>query len=221
MDPVSLDTLTDPAYKSRKRHAIELALVVGGLHAYFLWGRFGLLADVLVLAVLTVVVVASLRRRGETRRSLGIALDRRAWITLRLLVPVVVVAVAGSLLFRGLLGAIAERPIFPGIAVALLAYPLWGFAQQLFYLGFLGRGLVHVGVSKRRAALIAGLLFGLVHVPNWPLVGVTLPYGLIAASIYVRAPALLPIGLVHGIGGACMIYLVGLDLEIGATYPGF
>lgn len=197
---------------------IETVLVVSALHAYALFWRPALLVDLVAVLVALAVVLALFRRRGETARSLGITGAAAARAAARRLVPLVALIAAGATAARLALGGpLAEaRPFFPGFFIALVTYPLWGFLQQLFYLGFVSRGLVRAGASPTLAAVIAGTLYGLVHAPNWPLVGCTVPLGLWLALVYARAPGLLPIGIAHGIGGAFALYVLGLDLEIGA-----
>ncbi len=196
--------------------AVETLALVIGLHAYLLFFRPSLAWDLATIGVAFAAVMALFWRRGETAASLGIA-DRAANArAARMLVPVVAAALAAAAAWRLAVGPEKARPLWPGVAVALLAYPLWGFLQQLFYLGFVQRGLARSGVPMHVAGVIAGALYGLVHAPNWLLTAATAPLGVAFGLVYARAPGLLAIGVAHGVAGAIALYVAGLDLEIGA-----
>ena len=165
-----------------------------------------------------VLVALLLRRRGESLRSLGLtdfAAQRRALAPLGLLGLTIV---AGAVAWYAWSGALRPGYDAKGLLLGLAIYPLWGLAQQVLYLGFVWRGLLRARVPVAVATTVTTLAFGLVHLPNWPLVALTAPLGLAFAVVYQRAPALLLIALVHGIAGALALKLLGLNLEIGALY---
>ena len=200
----------------RRRALLETALVMGAFHAYIYFGRPSFAADLGVLGGLTVAVFAIFARRGETAASVAYLGDvRRA---ARLLWPFALASVLGATALRLAFGPVRPMEVFPGIFLALLAYPVWGFVQQLFYVGFMYRGLVRGGLSEPSAIAASGLAFGLIHAPNWLLVAATLPLGLVCAWAYRRAPSILVLGLLHGIGGALAMKVLGMDLEIGAGF---
>lgn len=225
----------DPA--ERRRSLVETLALAGALHAYILFWRPRLAVDFGAIALTLLACTALFRRRGETLASLGICFPLKCpYVTsvptgtrtgaaafraaARLLTPLVLAVVLGSSAIRAAHGPAGphDEPVFPGLLISVATYPLWGFLQQLFYLGFVMRGLARGGVPVRAAGAIAGAAYGLVHAPNWPLVAATLPLGLTFAAVYARAPSLLAIGIAHGIAGAFGHEVLGLDFEVGARF---
>ncbi len=85
----------------------------------------------------------------------------------------------------------------------LLAYPLWGWLQQLLVLGITLGNLEQLGVPRPWLVAISGIGFALVHVPDWPLCGATLLLGITCALLFLRHRNLWPLGVLHGWLGAC------------------
>jgi membrane protease YdiL (CAAX protease family) len=215
------DRLALPHADARERRLalLETALVLAAFHAYVYFGRPSLGVDYVVLGGLTLAVFAAFRRRGETARTIAYLGDLRG--AARLAGPAALLTILGASAIRlAVGGSIGPRdgPVFPGVLVACAVYPIWGFAQQLFYVGFAWRGLIRGGLPPLAATLVSGVLFGVIHAPNWPLVLATLPLGLFCAWCYRRAPSVLVLGILHGIGGALAMKVLGLDLEIGAGF---
>jgi hypothetical protein len=100
------------------------------------------------------------------------------------------------------------RPIeFPQGAAALGAYLPWGVFQQYLLNGyFLNR--FDRALSPRAAPLLAAALFSGAHLPNWFLMGVTLPMGYCAARLYRRHRNLYFLGIAHGIIGFLLFLVV-------------
>jgi hypothetical protein len=210
-----------PDAAERRRALLETAAVAAALHAYIGLWRPTLAVDLGAVLATLVVVLVLFRRRGETCASLGIGFGPSFAAASRFLAPLAFLAAAGSCAIRAGHGPLAPEagPVSPAdLAVSLATYPLWGFLQQLFYLGFVMRGLARGGLPIGAAGALAGVAYGLVHAPNWPLVAATVPLGLAFAWVYARAPNLLAIGLVHGIAGSFVHQVAGLDLEVGARY---
>lgn len=100
------------------------------------------------------------------------------------------------------------RPIeFPQGAAALGAYLPWGVLQQYvlngYFLNRFGRVL-----PPRAAPLAAAALFSGAHLPNWFLMGVTLPLGYCAGRLYQRHHNLYFLGIAHGIIGFLLFLVV-------------
>ncbi len=85
----------------------------------------------------------------------------------------------------------------------LLAYPLWGWIQQLLVLGIVVGNLERVGCRRGLLVAIAGVGFAAVHVPDWPLCGATLALGITCCVLFLRYRNLWPLGVLHGWLGAC------------------
>lgn len=209
-----------PSRRERRLAIAETALMVAALHGYTLFFRPSLAIDLVAILVAVAVVTALFRRRGETARSLGIAARRQAFArAAQRLFPVAAIAVVGSIAVRAGHGPLRPQPLdAASLAIAVSTYPFWGGLQQLFYLGFVLRGLVRGGVPRRVATGVTIALFALVHAPNWPLVLATFALELVVAPVYRRAPSLAAIGIVHGIAGSFAHEVMGLDLEVGARF---
>jgi membrane protease YdiL (CAAX protease family) len=100
------------------------------------------------------------------------------------------------------------RPIeFPRGAAALGAYLPWGVFQQYVLNGYFQNRFDRV-LSPRAAPLAAAALFSGAHLPNWFLMGVTLPMGYFAARLYRRHRNLYFLGIAHGIVGFLLFLVV-------------
>jgi hypothetical protein len=98
-----------------------------------------------------------------------------------------------------------------GFLSIVLVYPAWGIAQQ-----FLLQAIVWSNLSARlpRAAAqpLAAALFSLSHLPDWPIVALTLPVGLLSIEHYRRWPNLWVLGTAHALLGTFAFYfLLGRD----------
>jgi len=101
--------------------------------------------------------------------------------------------------------------------VRLLVYPVWALLQQVYFLGFLQPRFERLAPG-RPAVAATGCLFALIHLPNLPLAGLTLPFGLVYASIFGRTRNLYALAVVHGILGALLDEVIDLNLVVGPNY---
>ncbi|MFP4105484.1 MAG: type II CAAX prenyl endopeptidase Rce1 family protein [Phycisphaerae bacterium] len=86
-------------------------------------------------------------------------------------------------------------------------YAAWGPIQQYMLQAFGLRRFKQARLSDNMAVVAAAGVFGFLHAPNWPLVGITFGAGLVWCRLFLRHPNLLTIGLAHGIL-AILIYYV-------------
>jgi membrane protease YdiL (CAAX protease family) len=152
------------------------------------------------------LMVNSHRWHGETPRMLGFTARHFGRAAKLLAAPMLVSAallvgsgyLAGSLNFN-------ER-----FWLSLVVLPFWGLTQQYILQAFIYRRLKLTLVDARApegeqvrrtrlAVVLAASLFALVHLPNWPLVALTLVGGLVWTWVYERAPNLFALGLSHGL----------------------
>jgi membrane protease YdiL (CAAX protease family) len=109
-------------------------------------------------------------------------------------------------------GAVAGRfPPPPGFLAIVALYPAWGIAQQ-----FLLQAIVWTTLARRLpravAQVIAAALFALSHVPDWPVVALALPVGVLTIELYRRRPNLWVLGTAHGLLGTFAFYfMLGRD----------
>jgi hypothetical protein len=100
----------------------------------------------------------------------------------------------------------------PGFFYLLGVYPVWGLIQQFLLCALIGRNLRAISGSAKIAAVVATLLFGAVHAPDWTLCALTATAGLAWLAIYFRWPNLWAQGLSHGwLGAVAYFYILGRD----------
>ncbi len=98
-----------------------------------------------------------------------------------------------------------------GFLSIVLVYPAWGIAQQ-----FLLQAIVWSNLSRRMpravAQPLAAALFALSHAPDWPIMALTFPAGLLTTEHYRRWPNLWVLGTAHALLGTFAFYfLLGRD----------
>jgi uncharacterized protein len=98
-----------------------------------------------------------------------------------------------------------------GFLSIVLVYPAWGIAQQ-----FLLQAIVWSNLSSRLPRVVAqplaAVLFSLSHAPDWPIMALTLPVGLLSTEHYRRWPNLWVLGTAHALLGTFAFYfLLGRD----------
>jgi membrane protease YdiL (CAAX protease family) len=90
------------------------------------------------------------------------------------------------------------------------AYALWACVQQLLLQGFFLPRCLELTRGRISAAVLAGVLFALAHLPNPILTPVTLLWGFAACVLFLRSRNLYPLAMAHAI----------LGIAIGVTIPG-
>ena len=101
-------------------------------------------------------------------------------------------------------------------------YLAWGPAQQYLLQAFALRRLRQAGLNPVTAVIFAAVIFALMHMPNWPLVGLTFAGGLLWCSLFLRKPNIIILGLAHGILAVLIFYALPEDwlerLTVGGEY---
>lgn len=94
-----------------------------------------------------------------------------------------------------------DKAWFYDKASFLRKYILVGLAQQYILNGFFVNRLISFyGDEKNKSIpLVAGLMFGLVHLPNWFLMMVTFAGGYFCAKVFIEHRNLYFLGLAHGL----------------------
>ncbi|HWD84598.1 MAG TPA: CPBP family intramembrane glutamic endopeptidase [Solirubrobacteraceae bacterium] len=177
-------------------------------------GAGGILLDLTMLASLILLY----RRRHFGRRALGLQGAAPARSVGLVFLAVIAVGITNLLWLKGVLGL--KQPNSPGItlrgdtaalAVAGLFMCLCApVTEEIFFRGFLYRALRN-RMTVLPAAVIAGVLFGLVHGLSYPVD--TLPprmvFGFIACLLYEETGSLLP-----GIALHCLIDASGFEVAV-------
>ncbi|MFA6588112.1 MAG: hypothetical protein WCT08_03515 [Patescibacteria group bacterium] len=112
-----------------------------------------------------------------------------------------------------IIGAIREKLKWnKNMTISLFLYPLWGCAQQFLILSYINIRLVGFGLPPMIIALITGLAFMSLHVPDKWLMPATLLLGFCFSLFFQQEPNLLLLGISHGWLGILYYYwVIGKD----------
>jgi membrane protease YdiL (CAAX protease family) len=163
-------------------------------------------------AVIALAVWRNLRHGewGITPRSLGGA--SRAAILVTLPGVVLILAVGWAL------GTLHDRRDFLGSLGPLI---VWGAGQQWVLQTVLLREAQRAW-SRRGGIIVAAALFGLLHLPNPLLTGVTFAGALCWCAIYDRYPNIVPLAVSQGLGTLALRHAFDPEtlgrLRIGSSY---
>ena len=99
--------------------------------------------------------------------------------------------------------------------MTLLLYPWYGIAQQFALQALVARNLRPLISGRVLRMCATACIFSAAHFPNPWLMVLTVPLGLALTWISERSPNLWAVGILHGVLGALVYYLV-LGLDPGA-----
>lgn len=110
------------------------------------------------------------------------------------------------------MAAFGRRPIPPGAWVLFLVYPVWSFVQQFVLQALVASNLERLGLARIAVVPVAAALFGLAHLPDWPLAAVCAAAGLAWTAIYLQWRHLPILALSHAwLGTLAYYWLLGRD----------
>jgi membrane protease YdiL (CAAX protease family) len=175
----------------------------------------------IVDSILLSALVPLARGRGLSFTDLGVQPTlalRSLWLVIVAFVVYVVIAALWSLAFishstahaADVLSGVHHLGTF-GVVVTVIAVAISApVVEEVFFRGFLYRSLRN-RLPVAPAALLAGMLFGLVHITGYPLI--TLPikaaFGVLACLLYERTGSILP-----GIALHSFVDATGADLSL-------
>jgi membrane protease YdiL (CAAX protease family) len=197
--------------------AFVLALILSYI---WIWqDAFNGAPAVLTLA-LACALIAGHIERGESLRDAGLRLDTLG-AALAILAPVTAIVIGAALLIGGVVGSVRFPP--PAFAAASIGEAMaFGLVQQYVLLGFFYPRLAGMLPGRAAAAVATAAVFALCHLPNAFLTAVTFGAGLIATSVYRRAPNLWAIGAAHGLISFTIYYSLPIEvtgaLRVGPGY---
>src|SRR5688572_2891142 len=169
------------------------------------------------IALALALMISSHRAYGESARDVGFRWDNFVAAVKLLLLPTLAAIVIVVLVSRNL------SPKDPGRWRFLLV-PLWALFQQYALQGYLNRRAQIVFGTGWTSAIVVGLLFAVIHLPNPVLFALTLAGGTIWAFIYQRAPNLFALALSHAVVSVSVALLFPPEwvnsLRVGFKYFG-
>ena len=120
-----------------------------------------------------------------------------------------VVAAAAVLATAGVVVAARMHTLHaPGSATewvrTFLGYTIWSFLQQFLMQGYFLLRIIRILPNGRRAVIATAGIFALAHLPNPILTPMTLLWGFVACSVFLRFRNIYPLAAAHAIFGICI-----------------
>lgn len=100
------------------------------------------------------------------------------------------------------------QPLPTSAIVVFALYPIWAFIQQFVVQALVATNLERLGLGRAAVVPVAAALFGLAHLPDWPLVGLCAGAGVAWTILFLRGRNLLVLSLSHAWLGALAYYWV-------------
>ena len=102
------------------------------------------------------------------------------------------------------------------------AYAVWALFQQLLLQGYFLARALRLIPDPKMAALLAGSVFAVAHLPNPVLTPLTLIWGLTACLMFLRWRNVYPLAIAHAVFGICLAITVPAsilhNMRVGLGY---
>lgn len=188
------------------RANLEVAAVLATAALHFVF--YDLLPGRGIFILATAVVWTTyftfrIRRSPEARREYGLSFHGLRQSTL----AASVVFLAGAMFCLIVAHSHGGVHFVPSMLILALLYPLWGLLQQLLVQAMVVRNLAP-RVASPLVVAIAGLLFGVVHLPHLVLAASTAILGAIFTVIFLRWRNVWALGVCHGWLGVIFYFWV-------------
>ncbi len=195
--------------RSKRRIFIELTICYG-LILLVIWTPRPWQKHLWWIAAVIVAIIAALSFNGLKPMGLRMGnIFRSTWIAgLALLLSTAAVVAAIQLHTLHLPNGGASA-----FVKTYWIYALWACVQQLLLQGFFLPRFMVLTRNPRNAALIAGVLFALAHLPNPILTPVTLAWGFAACLLFLHYRNLYPLAMAHAIVGITITISIPAPLD--------
>lgn len=108
------------------------------------------------------------------------------------------------------------------LAIGFLGYIAIALLQQILLQEYFTIRLHSLFGNTTKAAIVSGLMFSLVHVPNIVLVPLTLANGIASAWLFLKYRNIVALAIGHAYIGSVALYLLPKDLcqnfKVGSSY---
>jgi len=122
--------------------------------------------------------------------------------------PIVGAFAVGLLVLTGWHLLVGGGAMTRGAWIIFLIYPVWSFLQQFVLQALIASNLEKLGWARAAVVPVAALLFGVAHLPDWPLAALCAVAGVAWTAIYLRSRHLPLLALTHAWLGALAFYWV-------------
>ena len=161
-----------------------------------LWTAGTVQRGFIIAAMCWIAGCTLLQRRSAKQLGVGLnGLRQSSWLALTALALAAVVA--GVLRGAGWQLPPIQRPIQ---LWRIGAYSIWALEQEFILNSFLFLNLEQLA-GTRRAVVLAALIFAVAHIPNPPLVALTLLAGLVFCTAFARYRNIWPLAVAHALLG--------------------